>query len=81
MKKLTKYSLAELEEMETISQSHEDNLKVETENVRVWLSRMTIEDGMPYNNQVTVEILNPKNYNWEIVEQYEACNDYDDSYV
>lgn len=69
---MEKYTLAELEEMETIRESHEDNLKVDNGHIRIWLSRMTIEDGMPYNNMVTVEILNPKNYAWETIAEYEA---------
>lgn len=64
------YSLAELEAMPTISQGHMDNLKVDTGTMRVWLSRMTREDGMPYNNAVTVERL--INGVWTEVEQYEA---------
>ncbi len=51
------YKLAELEALPTLSQGHTDDLKVETENQRVWLSRMTIDDGQPYNNMVTVEKL------------------------
>lgn len=51
------YTLAELEALPTLSQGHTDDLKIETENTRVWLSRMTVEDGEPYNNKVTVEKL------------------------
>ncbi len=51
------YTLAELEALPTLSQGHTDDLKVETENTRVWLSRMTVEDGEPYNNKVTIEKL------------------------
>jgi hypothetical protein len=62
------YTLAELEALPTISQGHTDDLKVEaydidkktkeiTTGTRIWLSRMTKEDGMPYDNQVTVEKL------------------------
>lgn len=71
-----RYTLSELEAMPTISQGHTDNLKIETEiegvKYRIWLSRMTVEDGMPYNNQVTVEKLNPAPGNWETVEEYQA---------
>ncbi len=52
---------------------------IETKSKRVWLSRMTIEDGQPYNNQVTIEHLTDTPYStkisfprWEITEQYEA---------
>jgi hypothetical protein len=36
---------AELEALPTISKGHFDDLKIETGNIRVWLSRMTKEDG------------------------------------
>lgn len=49
------YTLAELHAMPTIRQEWTCNLKVETKFKRIWLSRMTIEDGADYNNQVTVE--------------------------
>lgn len=64
------FELSEIEKMETITSSHFDDLKFESAFIRVWLSRMTIEDGMPYNNQVTIEVL--KNGRWETTKQYEA---------
>jgi len=64
------WSLRELLEMPTISQGQTDNLKYEDEDTRVWLSRMTVEDGMPYNNQVTVEKYIDNN--WVTVDEYEA---------
>ena len=67
---MEKYTFAELQAMPTISQGHMDNLKVQTEDTKVWLSRMTIEDGMKYNNQVTVEKYNGDK--WETIAQYEA---------
>lgn len=66
-----KYWLAaDLEDRETIHHGQFDNLKIDTGELRVWLSRMTVADGMPYDNQVTVEFL--RNGRWEIVEQYEG---------
>lgn len=65
------YTLKELEGLKTMMQGQADDLKIEDGNTRVWLSRMTIEDGMPYNNQVTVEELN-KNGSWNTIEEYEA---------
>ena len=56
------YTLAELEAMPTITVGQADDLKVETENRRVWLSRCTVEDGEPYNNKVTVEKLTGGEY-------------------
>jgi len=63
-------TLRQLKAMRTISQGHTDNLKVDTGTTRIWLSRMTVEDGMPYNNQVTVEKM--KNGVWETVDEYRA---------
>lgn len=69
-----RYTKKELESMPTISQGHTSNLKVEDYNhnppVRVWLSRMSIEDGMPYNDAVEVE--HCINGCWKLVEQYEG---------
>ena len=67
---MKKYTLRELQKLETISQGHTDNLKIKTENKKVWLSRMTIEDGMPYNNMVTIKKL--INGRWETIEEYPA---------
>lgn len=52
---MRRYSLAELKAMPTLHQGQYDDLKAEFDHVRVWLSRMTVADGQPYNNQVTVE--------------------------
>jgi hypothetical protein len=67
---MRRFSLRDLCTLPTIQVGHTDNLKIETQNKRIWISRMTVEDGMPYNNQVTVEKLN--NGEWTILEQYEA---------
>lgn len=55
-------SLAYLESLPTLSQGQADDLKIKTKDTRVWLSRMTKEDEMPYDNQVTVEKLYPAMY-------------------
>lgn len=52
-----KYTLKELESLPTLSVGQTDDLKIENNDTRIWLSRMTIEDGMEYNNQVTIEKL------------------------
>ena len=67
---MKKYTLRELQAMETISQGHTDDLKIKTEDTKVWLSRMTVEDGMPYDNMVTVEKL--IDGRWEVIEEYPA---------
>lgn len=51
------YSLEELSHMETLFQGQFDDLKFENENTRIWLSRMSVEDGEKCNNKVTVEVL------------------------
>jgi hypothetical protein len=66
-----KFTLRELQKKETIEQGHFDNLKIKTGNTRVWLSRLTIEDGETCNNKVTVE-RRDKLGNWITIEQYEA---------
>lgn len=70
-----RYSLAELEAYKTLIQGHMDDCKVEDKlnghKYRVWLSRMTKEDGMPYDNQVSVEMLDD-NFNWVEIDTYRA---------
>lgn len=70
---MKKFTLTELEKLPTLHQGHFDNLKIKDGNVRVWLSRMTVADGMEYNNQVTVE--NLINGNWVTVAKYEAVKE------
>jgi len=49
------FTLAELEAMPVMKEGHTDNLVLDTGKTRVWLSRLSKEDGAPYDNQVTVE--------------------------
>lgn len=65
------FTLKELEDMPTLCVGRGDNLKVDTGKVRVWLSRCGIEDGLPYDNMVTVEVLS-KRGDWEEYERYPA---------
>ena len=61
--------------MPTLHVGHFDNLKLELYEggpIRVWLSRMTVDDGSPCNNQVTVEKFNNKTKRWETIDEYEA---------
>jgi hypothetical protein len=46
-----------LRAMPTVKQGQFDDLKISTPHVRVWLSRMTKEDGASENDAVTVEHL------------------------
>ncbi|MCH7548015.1 MAG: insulinase family protein, partial [Candidatus Krumholzibacteriota bacterium] len=66
-----RYSLKELEAMPTLTTSHTDDLKVEEPGLRLWLSRMTVEDGAPYVNQVTVERYN-RQTGWHTAYEYVA---------
>jgi len=65
-----KYTAEYLRSLETISQGHTDNLKIDNGAKRVWLSRMTVEDGMPYNDGVIVERL--IDGCWKTVAEYEG---------
>lgn len=49
------YTLAELEAMLTLKQGQADDLKMDLGDTRIWLSRMTKEDGEPCDNKVTIE--------------------------
>lgn len=65
-------SLETLKNIPTIEQGFNDDLKISNENYRVWLSRMTIEDEMKYNNCVTVEYFDENNSSWKVLFEYEA---------
>lgn len=64
--------LKTLKNKKTITQGHTDELKIETKTRRVWLSRMTKEDGAPYDNQVTEEVYNAHRGTWETLKTYKA---------
>jgi hypothetical protein len=53
----SQFSLDELEALPTIAQGQADNLKIDTGIERIWLCRCGVEDGMPYDNAVTLERL------------------------
>lgn len=72
MSTMTKrYTYDELSALPTISQGHTDDLKIDTGNgERVWLSRMTREDGAEWDHAVTVErYIDGK---WVTVEEYDG---------
>lgn len=66
------YTFRQLESMPTLSQSQADDLKIDEDGVRVWLSRMDESDGAPYHSEVTVEVLSKDTGKWEVVRQYQA---------
>lgn len=63
-------ALSDLEEMETIIEGYADDLKIDDGTFKVWLCRVGIDDGMPYDNAVTIEtVVEGK---WIEVLMYEA---------
>jgi hypothetical protein len=50
-----RYTLAELQALPTLSTGQADDLKVDTGTERVWLARVGVVDGMPYDNMVSVQ--------------------------
>jgi hypothetical protein len=71
------YTLAELEAMPTLESLMHADVKVQTEHMRVILSRDKKVDGAPYDNEVTVEIKHGDSRGWAEVANYEAVNRYD----
>ena len=63
-------TLEEVIKMEVISQGQTDDLIFEDDGVRLWVSRMTEEDGMPYNHQITVEAYDGSS--WFTITEYQA---------
>lgn len=64
------HTLTELEHLPTLSVGQADDLKIDDGDVRVWLCRCGIADGMPHDNNVTVERL--IDGRWTTVEEYQA---------
>jgi len=52
-----RFTLPQLRRMRTLHVGQYDDLKYDNGSYRVWLSRARVEDGAPYNDQVTVERL------------------------
>ena len=53
-----KYTSRYLLNKKIISSSQFDDLVIEKKNIRIWKSRMTIEDGMKWNDTITIEFYN-----------------------
>jgi hypothetical protein len=47
--------LDELKALPVLAQGQADDLLIESDGERVWLSRCSTEDGEPWDNKVTVE--------------------------
>jgi len=62
------YTADELKDLPTLCIGQTCNLKVKTPNKRVWICRCGMADGMPYENQITIEELS--HGSWVISDQY-----------
>ena len=67
---MPRYTAADLKDLPTLAQGQADNLKLDDGETRVWLCRCGVADGMPYNNQITIERL--VDGRWITVETYEG---------
>jgi hypothetical protein len=67
---MMRYTAEELEQMPTLPSGFTDDLKVETDMMRVWLARTTVEDGAPHNNRITMEKL--RGGEWVTIEEYQG---------
>ena len=65
-----KYTAKALTKLPTLSQGQTCDLKIDTGTTRVWLSRCDTLSGMPYDNQVTVELFLPGDSKWRTVDTY-----------
>jgi hypothetical protein len=65
-------TLEELESLPTLAETQTADLKFEQNGCteRVWLERVGVDSGMPYDNMVTVEFL--LEGGWETLTEYPA---------
>lgn len=63
-----RYTTDELEDLPVLSQGQADDLHIEEDGLRVWLSRTGRADGEPFDNTVTHEEL--IDGRWVITEIY-----------
>lgn len=49
------YTLDYLSSLPTLAVGQADDLKIDDGQMRVWLSRMTVEDGAPTDGMVSIE--------------------------
>lgn len=61
-----------LSAMPTVTQGQWSNLKHEVSGHRLWLSRMTKEDGAPYDRTVEVEVFQPIDGRWTLLGQFDG---------
>ena len=73
-----RFSKSQIESMPTVSEGHTDDLKLDLGYTRVWVSRLTTEDGVLYDNEVTTEqYLKGERWFWKPIDTYEPT-DYSD---
>jgi len=60
----------ELDAMPTLGVGQFSNRKIDTGQIRVWLSRMEQADGARFDHAVEVEIYNPPGGNWIMLAEY-----------
>ena len=65
-----RYTAKALNKLDTIKEGLTSNLKIDTGRCRVWLSRLTTLDGMPYDNMITVEIWQSEDGIWRMLDMY-----------
>lgn len=70
------FTLAELSAMPVISTVELDDLRFQSEERRVWLSRRALDQGAEFLNQVTEEAR--EGDAWVTVERYPACTELTD---
>ena len=69
------WSYDELDAMSTLGVGQFSNRKIDTGQIRVWLSRMTQLDGARFNHAVEVEIYYPPDGNWINLAEYPSHPD------
>jgi len=63
-----KFTASALDPLETLSVGQSCDLKIDTGESRIWLSRCSTLDGMEYDNMITVEVLRAGR--WVTVDKY-----------
>lgn len=58
----------------TIEEGYTCDLKIDSNGVRIWLHRTSIEDGEPYRDTVTIEIRDPADGHWHDVLTYDGAD-------
>ena len=70
MSKIYGYSASDFDEMPVLCCGQTCNLFIDDGDVRVWLSRCTVDDGEPFNDKITIEVRTDGC--WEEVEAYQG---------